>query len=104
VGSFVLYQRYLTPMWKGDVSSAQQLAEAINFSREDLYSFELICFLVLILPQAVSYFLMGGVLLHIGIYVAMAASFFEYIVLSWFHRFRALFGYLISTFCETKAE
>ncbi len=43
--------------------------------------FELFFFISFFVPRTLPYFLVGGALLHIGIYATMDAPFFEYIVL-----------------------
>ena len=43
--------------------------------------FEIFFFLTLIVPWTVPYFLIGGILFHSGIYVTMAAPFFQHIIL-----------------------
>ena len=43
--------------------------------------FEVFFFVVFLLPETVPYFLLGGVLMHLGIYFAEGSDFFQYIVL-----------------------
>jgi uncharacterized membrane protein YphA (DoxX/SURF4 family) len=43
--------------------------------------FELFFFITLIIPRSVPYFLLAGLLFHTGIYVAMAAPFFQHMIL-----------------------
>jgi hypothetical protein len=72
--------------------------------------FEVFFFVSLLVPKTVPYFLVGGVLMHLGIYFAEGSDFFQYIVLyvvfmdfdNWFARVRNFLWNV--PYSETKVE